>query len=124
MFRQRWMTVGLLIAIVFIGIKTIQLSVLRRTPPPPSVWFTCAVAVNQQAGELCVRGSAGASVSIKVMYCDGSQITSPQIRSQTEGEYRWVWHVQTACRGQARAKATALWPDNRQSEAIALFNVG
>lgn len=123
MFKQWWVTAGLLIVIAIVGVKIVQLSVVRQAPPPPVISFTCAVAVDHQVGELCVDGLPGASVSIEVWYCDGSRISSPLLRSQTAGEYRWIWHVQTACRGQARATATATWPDNRRSEALATFEV-
>ncbi len=114
---------GLVIVIVVLGMKIVQLSVVRHAPPPLSLWFSCAVAVDHLVGELCVRGPSGASVSIEVTYCDGSQIKSSAIRTQIEREYRWVWRVQTTCRGQARATALALWPDNKQSEAMAFFEV-
>lgn len=123
MFKQWWVTVGLVVAILLIGVKIVQLSLAQHAPPPPALSFSCAVAVDYQIGELCVRGPFGASVSVEVHYCDGSHIQSPQIRSQVDGEYRWVWIVRTACRGKASATALALWPDHRQSEAIALFDV-
>jgi hypothetical protein len=123
MFKQWRITVVLVIAIVVLGVKIVQFSVMHSASPSPSLWFSCAVAVQHQAGELCVRGPSGASVSIEVTYCDGSQVKSPVLRTQIEREYRWIWQVGTSCRGQAKAIARALWSDKRQSEAVAFFEV-
>jgi hypothetical protein len=120
-FKQWTLTIGLLLAIVLIGIRMVQ----RALPQPvaPSISFTCAVAVNHQVGEVCIKGASGAAVIIEIDYCDGSQISSPAIRDQVDGEYRWIWQVETSCEGQIRATATASWPGGEQAEGIATFEV-
>jgi hypothetical protein len=120
-FKHWMVTIGLLLAILLIGSKIVQ----RALPPAaaPPVSFTCAVAVNHQVGEVCVKGASGAVVTVEIDYCDGSRVRSPAIRTQIEGEYRWVWQVNTSCSGQARALAHARWPWNTWSEAIATFDV-
>lgn len=116
-------TVILLLAIVLGGIKIVQWYLPK--PPQPIIAFTCAVAVHSLSGELCVTGPPGATVTIDVSYCDGTQVGSPPIRDQIADEYRWIWHVQTSCwgRGSAWAKAIAIWPGNVQAEAIATFDI-
>lgn len=121
MYKKWALTVGLLLAIVFIGTRIVQRALPQSVAP--SISFTCAVAVNHQAGEVCVKGASGAMVSIEIQYCDGSQVSSPTIRDQVEGEYRWIWHVETSCRGQVKAMATARWPGDEWTEAIATFEV-
>jgi hypothetical protein len=120
---ERLTTIILLLGIVLLGIKITQYYLPK--PPSPAIAFTCAVAAHSQAGELCVKGASGASVSIAVHYCDGTQVNSPQLRDQEDGEYRWIWRVATSCRGpgSAWAKAIAVWPGNKQAEAIATFDV-
>jgi len=115
-------TIILLLAIVLGGIKIVQ--VYLPKPPPPVIAFTCAVAVHSLMGELCVKGPSGASVTIEVSYCDGTQVESPPIRDQIAGEYRWTWHVEPSCQGLARATAIANWPNHERSEAIATFDIG
>ncbi len=121
MFKQWALTIVLLLAIVIIGTRIVQ----RALPQPvaPSISFTCAVAVNHQVGEVCIKGASGAVVTIEIQYCDGSLVSSPTIRDQVDGEYRWIWHVETSCRGQVRATATASWPGGEQAEGIATFEV-
>jgi len=122
--RDRLTTITLLLTIVLLGIKIGQLYLPKPLQPP--IAFTCAVAVHAQVGELCIKGSPGATVSIVVHYCDGGQVHSPRLRNQEDGEYRWIWHVETSCRGpeSAWAKAIAIWPGNMQAEASATFEVG
>lgn len=111
----------LLLAILLGGIKIAQ--VYLPKPAPPRIAFTCAVAVHSLSGELCVSGPPGASVTIEVAYCDGTQVESPPIRDQVDSEYRWIWHVEVSCQGPARATAIATWPNHEQAEAIATFAI-
>jgi len=119
--NERLKTIILVLAIGLLGIKILQVSLPKS--PPPTIAFTCAVAVHSLTGELCVKGPSGASVNIEVRYCDGRQINSPHLHDQVNGEYRWIWNVNTSCRGPASAKATAYWSGNRSAEALATFDV-
>lgn len=86
--------------------------------PDRSIQFTCAVAVNHQAGELCVSAPAGIRVQIIVDYCDGS-VGSPVLTERDTGtaEYRFIWNVQTSCTQPARARAMAWWSDHTTAYA-------
>lgn len=118
---EQLITIILLIAIVLFGIKIVQ----QYLPKPlaPKIEFTCAVAVHALEGELCINGPSGATVTIDVYYCDGTQVSSPPLHEQETGDYRWVWHVEASCRGPAQATAIAIWPGNERAEAIATFPI-
>lgn len=72
--REQLTTIILLLAMVLFGIKIAQFYLPK--PPSPTIVFTCAVAVHSRAGELCIKGSPGASVSVTIHYCDGTQMNS------------------------------------------------
>jgi hypothetical protein len=119
--REPLATAILLLAVVLFGIKLVQWN--GSKPQQPVIEFTCAVAVHSLSGELCVTGPPGATVTIDVYYCDGTQVESPPIRDQGNGDYRWIWHLAVSCQGPAHATAIATWPGNVRAEAIATFDV-
>lgn len=76
-----------------------------------SLTFTCAQAVDNQSGSVCVRTVAGVALTIKIRYCSGYYATSGSLKgtkhANASGNYTWHWVPQTTCRGPATATVKA-----------------
>lgn len=76
-----------------------------------SLTFTCAQAVDNVAGQVCVHTSAGAALTIKVRYCSGYYSTTHDLKgtryADAQGNYTWSWTPQTTCPGPATATVKA-----------------
>ncbi|MGH2496558.1 MAG: hypothetical protein ACRDIV_17810 [Ktedonobacteraceae bacterium] len=127
MKQQRLITLALLLAILLISIRVAQ-QFRALHAPTRQVAFTCAVAVQDKVGQVCIEGEPGAQFRITITYCNQQSVRSPVITDQEPGtnEYRWVWQVQqpTNCAGKsASAQASAIWADGSQASAEAVFSV-
>lgn len=125
--KHRLVTLALLIAIMLLSIKLLQ-QFRAIHAPARHLAFTCAVAVQDSLGQVCIAGDPGAQVRITIIYCTRESVQSPVMTSQVPGtnEYRWTWQVQqpTSCAGKpANAQASAKWADGSQASAEAVFSV-
>ncbi|GAC1459064.1 MAG: hypothetical protein PVSMB4_18450 [Ktedonobacterales bacterium] len=77
--------------------------------------FTCASAVDNTAGRICVHTQPGAALTISVSYCSGFSQPDPSsslqgtVYADGSGDYVWRWTPQTTCHGTALAYVTAKW---------------
>lgn len=81
--------------------------------PTLALTFTCASAVDNSFGVLCVRTHAGAALTITVRYCTGYLAVSKSLKGTTyansAGNANWWWKPDTKCRGNATATVRAIW---------------
>ncbi len=83
--------------------------------PPASfpLTFTCAQAVTNDAGRVCVRTEPGASLTIQISYCSHHVATSAALQgivyADSKGTYEWEWQPHTTCKGTAIADVVARW---------------
>ena len=127
MKQHHLITLALLVAILLLSIKLVQqfrtLHLSAR-----SITFTCAVGVQDNIGQVCVKGDPGAQVRISIAYCNHQSVNSPAMTSQVPGtnEYRWIWLVQQpiSCAGkEASAQAWAQWAHGTPAWAKAAFSI-
>ncbi len=133
LYKQRLITLLLLLAIILTGIRLEQQFITLHFPastPHHAIVITCAVAVAGGIGQLCVSTDAGARIEIVVSYASGGQAHSPLLTKQTpgtRGEYRWMWQVPRSAAGtQASAQVSASWPSSspqQGAQAVAVFRV-
>jgi hypothetical protein len=77
--------------------------------------FTCASAVDNTAGRICVQTQPGAALTISISYCSGFSQPDPSsslqgtVYADNNGAYVWRWTPQTTCHGSALAYVTAQW---------------
>jgi hypothetical protein len=125
--QQRLITFALLVAILLISIRLVQQFRVLHTPTR-HITFTCAVAVQDNIGQVCIEGNAGAQLHVTITYCNHESVRSQVITDQVPGtnEYRWIWpvHQPTSCTGKpASAQASAKWADGSQASAEAIFPI-
>ena len=89
--------------------------------PQLTLQFTCAVAVREQIGELCVQSKPGSVIQIAVSYCAGGEAMSDDLVANSHGEVRWIWWVASACRGYAVVVARAMWRGLRVMAMMSLY---
>jgi hypothetical protein len=104
----------LVLIVLATGLIAVSRPVSSRAASPStslSLTFTCAQAVDNVSGRVCVHTSASAALTIKVKYCSGYYATSASLKgtkhANTAGNYTWTWKPQTTCRGPATAYVTA-----------------
>lgn len=85
------------------------------TPPPTAastaIEITCADAINNISGEVCVHTTPGAAISISVTYCNGLEARNTDLQgtryADSDGNYTWSWVPETTCPGTANIHVTA-----------------
>lgn len=75
--------------------------------PTLHLTFTCNTATGSEIGpvQVCVKTQPGATLTIKVTYCDtvvdGSGALKGTFVADANGDYRWRWSEPKMCNGQA-----------------------
>ena len=110
--RYKLYLAALLLSIAFIA-ATIGTFALAQptytyaTAPKLSVQFTCAKAVDNKQGNVCVHTQAKAALTIRIKYCTGYYAVSKSLKgtqyADTRGNHTWTWTPQTKCKGPATA---------------------
>jgi hypothetical protein len=81
------------------------------TLAPLALTFTCAQAVDNSYGKVCVHTHPGAQLTITVTYCSGRAAKSASL-GPANGDHTWQWVPQTTCKGPATAVVAASWGGN------------
>ncbi len=80
---------------------------VHAAAPKLSVQFTCASAVDNKQGSVCVHTQAKAALTIQIKYCSGYYAVSKSLKgtqhADARGNYTWTWTPQTKCKGPATA---------------------
>ncbi len=110
--RYKLYLAALLLSIAFIAatISTfalVQPTYTYATAPKLSVQFTCANAVDNKQGTICVHTQAKAALTIHIKYCSGYYAVSKSLKgtqyADTRGNHAWTWKPETKCKGPATA---------------------
>ncbi len=117
-------TTVILIALVLI----LPFKIAQATYPMPSsaipnplpLQITCQVAVREKIAELCVTTRPGAIVQISVNYCAGGSASSGELAAGKSGEVRWIWFVDSRCKGYAIGIVKLSW---RGLQALSMLNL-
>ena len=84
-----------------------QPSYVHAASPKLSIQFTCANAVDNKKGNVCVHTQAKAALTIRIRYCTGYYAVSKSLKgtqsADTHGNHTWTWIPQTKCKGPATA---------------------
>ena len=101
------LAVIMVVAIVGGSFAIAHPSYVHAAAPKLSVQFTCANAIDNKKGNVCVHTQAKAALTIRIKYCTGYYAVSKSLKgtqsADTRGNHTWTWTPQTKCKGPATA---------------------
>ena len=99
--------VAVVTAIISSTFALAQPSYVHAASPKLSIQFTCANAIDNKQGNVCVHTQAKAALTIRIKYCTGYYAVSKSLKgtqsADTHGNHTWTWIPQTKCKGPAAA---------------------
>ena len=110
--RYRLYLAALLVCIGFVAATISTFALVRPTytyaaAPKLSIQFTCAKAVDNKRGNICVHTQAKAALTISIKYCTGHYAVSKSLKgtqyADRRGNHTWTWKPETKCKGPATA---------------------
>ena len=110
--RYKLYLAALLVSLAFIAATISTFTLTQSTftyaaAPKLSIQFTCANAVDNKQGNVCVHTQAKAALTIRIKYCSGYYAVSKSLKgtqyADTRGNHTWTWTPQTKCKGTATA---------------------
>ena len=97
----------MVVAIISSTIALARPSYVHAAAPKLSIQFTCANAIDNKQGKVCVHTQAKAALTIRIKYCTGYYAVSKSLKgtqyADTHGNHTWTWTPQTKCKGPAAA---------------------
>ncbi len=97
----------MVVAIISSTFVLTRTSYVHAAAPKLSIQFTCANAVDNKHGSVCVHTQAKAALTIRIRYCTGYYAVSKSLKgtqyADTHGNHIWIWTPQTKCKGAATA---------------------
>ncbi len=102
-----FLIVTMLVASISTAFALAQTNYVHAAAPKLSIQFTCANAIDNKLGNVCVHTQAKAALTIRVKYCAGYYAVSKSLKgtqyADTHGNHTWTWTPQTKCKGPATA---------------------
>ena len=97
----------MVVAIISSTFTLSQTIYVHAVAPKLSIQFTCANAVDNKHGNICVHTQVKAALTIRVKYCTGYYAVSRSLKgtqyADAHGNHIWTWTPQTKCKGAATA---------------------